>query len=750
MDSLPRDRAKIEAVIRSALAVRAASLVERKQAGGRDTESLAESLPYRDIIPFLIGCLGELRDGSSGRGNAAGLFPMSQVEIDHLLFPAGVGMRQRDELVVNVSQLVKTLETAMELEDYENAMLRQQQRQSQASSRSRTSQQQQPPPLPPPPTYAASLRVASASSPQSNVNLRRSASLFALQAINEDGGGSSSQDAHPPAPVAALPDRPPSVPNRTSSLRTSSPEPRPSVLGLHHARAASTSTARSPTPGSPPAHSLPHIRGTSSPHSPPARHTVAMDPTRPHSPVLIISSRCVTPGLPEVRGSPSLGVPIQAVPPASMPAARRADSQFPFYVELRGERGATAPAVPHSVSPPPQLPARTAAVAPKDPSALPRSDSTLVGIPDSAKPGAPKSTAEKPRKLRRKPLTGGPHGGGARILRTRRASSSSTASSADADCSTTLQPPPAGAQWALPGRPARPALGMVFFVTASFAVLMLCIVLEGGMEPLTQNPWLGPNQTALVHWGARYVDCMRPSARVPPDRVLAVCGMGGMHAQWWRWITASFVPRGFIQFLFTTALSLRLGSPLEKSFGLRRTLAIYLVTGAAGFLASGLLRPGQLETGANGSAYGLLGALFVDHLVHWPVLVHPFLDLLKWVLGTALALAIGWVLPFVDNIVHVAGWAAGILVAVAIRPRVVLVLPTPRFDGDADADGPVLVVLPSATALSQRRRIAGLLVRVVALVAVVAAGYIGASLFYRSTGPVDCYACRYLNWSTLP
>ena len=78
--------------------------------------------------------------------------------------------------------------------------------------------------------------------------------------------------------------------------------------------------------------------------------------------------------------------------------------------------------------------------------------------------------------------------------------------------------------------------------------------------------------------------------------------------QWWRLITAGFLHGGVFHILMNSWAMYDLGAQVEQAYGTSRFLVLYLVSGAAGFLASWWWSP-ALSIGASASIFGLIGAM---------------------------------------------------------------------------------------------------------------------------------------------
>ena len=79
--------------------------------------------------------------------------------------------------------------------------------------------------------------------------------------------------------------------------------------------------------------------------------------------------------------------------------------------------------------------------------------------------------------------------------------------------------------------------------------------------------------------------------------------------QWWRLLTPMVLHGSMLHLLFNTYALYVLGPQVESTFGTARFLAVYLVSGLAGSVASYVWNADALSVGASGAIFGLFGAL---------------------------------------------------------------------------------------------------------------------------------------------
>ncbi len=126
--------------------------------------------------------------------------------------------------------------------------------------------------------------------------------------------------------------------------------------------------------------------------------------------------------------------------------------------------------------------------------------------------------------------------------------------------------------------------------------------------------------------------------------------------QWWRLITAGFLHGGVLHILMNSWALYDLGAQVEQAYGTARFLALYLVSSAAGFLAS-TYWSNTLSIGASAALFGLIGAMIAFGYRHRGSLLGVEMRSIytRWVIyGLLFSL-----MPGIDLAAHVGGLAAG-------------------------------------------------------------------------------------------
>ncbi len=152
----------------------------------------------------------------------------------------------------------------------------------------------------------------------------------------------------------------------------------------------------------------------------------------------------------------------------------------------------------------------------------------------------------------------------------------------------------------------------------------------------------------LLAWGANF----RP----------ALDGAGSL-----RLLTSMFLHGGLIHLLMNMYGLLIAGTLLEPVLGSFRLMTAYLLTGLAGSIASVMFHPATVSVGASGAIFGLFGLLLVAMAMGDPrVAALRRVFMTNVLFFVALNLALGFMLPGIDNAAHIGGFLVGALLGFLI------------------------------------------------------------------------------------
>lgn len=160
----------------------------------------------------------------------------------------------------------------------------------------------------------------------------------------------------------------------------------------------------------------------------------------------------------------------------------------------------------------------------------------------------------------------------------------------------------------------------------------------------------GPETQNLLRWGAKY-------------------GPYIAEGEYWRLALPMFLHVGFFHLLTNLFGLVIFGSMVERTFGSRNFVAIYLTAGVLGNAVSFLAGPNP-GVGASGSVFGILGAFGVYLLLNRKLLGQMGRQQLTSIgVIVAINVVLGLATPGIDNAAHFGGLIAGGIVAALIAPR---------------------------------------------------------------------------------
>jgi membrane associated rhomboid family serine protease len=139
--------------------------------------------------------------------------------------------------------------------------------------------------------------------------------------------------------------------------------------------------------------------------------------------------------------------------------------------------------------------------------------------------------------------------------------------------------------------------------------------------------------------------------------------------EYWRLLTACFLHIGPLHLLFNSWALFSFGPHMERRFGGWRYLSLYLLAGIAGNVLS-FLGSSSLSAGASGAIFGLIGAAIVYYATYRQQFGQSGRRQLTNVLIVAgYNLVFGLTAGGIDNLGHLGGLAAGLLLGWAFCPR---------------------------------------------------------------------------------
>ena len=154
---------------------------------------------------------------------------------------------------------------------------------------------------------------------------------------------------------------------------------------------------------------------------------------------------------------------------------------------------------------------------------------------------------------------------------------------------------------------------------------------------------------------------------VPSNRALVIFGAAGSYpvfgfGMWWTLLSAGWLHGSALHILFNMMWVRDLGPTMADIIGPSRTVIIYTVSGASGFLVS-TLAGAPLTIGASASVFGLLGAL-----VHYGRKSGSSLIRGQAMNYAVILFVMGFLMTGVDNFAHAGGFAGGYLTSAFFNP----------------------------------------------------------------------------------
>jgi rhomboid protease GluP len=139
--------------------------------------------------------------------------------------------------------------------------------------------------------------------------------------------------------------------------------------------------------------------------------------------------------------------------------------------------------------------------------------------------------------------------------------------------------------------------------------------------------------------------------------------------EYWRLLSAMFLHIGLMHLAFNGYALAAIGTELERLLGWQRFLAIYLVSGLFGGLASYAFSD-SLSAGASGAIFGIIGALAAFFLRHRQQLgAWGQRRLANIAFLIVINLVLGFTQPAIDNMAHLGGLISGFCLGWFLMPR---------------------------------------------------------------------------------
>jgi rhomboid protease GluP len=139
----------------------------------------------------------------------------------------------------------------------------------------------------------------------------------------------------------------------------------------------------------------------------------------------------------------------------------------------------------------------------------------------------------------------------------------------------------------------------------------------------------------------------------------------------WRFFTSMFLHGGLTHLLFNGYALFVFGLEMERIFGPERYIVIYILSGLFGSLASFATKGNEtFSVGASGAIFGIIGmslAFFWLHKDKMGQFGRQRMSSILFIVGFNLFL--GYTIPGIDNMAHIGGLIAGLLLGLGLAPQ---------------------------------------------------------------------------------
>jgi rhomboid protease GluP len=148
-------------------------------------------------------------------------------------------------------------------------------------------------------------------------------------------------------------------------------------------------------------------------------------------------------------------------------------------------------------------------------------------------------------------------------------------------------------------------------------------------------------------------------------------GPATLGGQWWRLLSSTFIHGGIVHLAFNMQCLWQLGKLTERLYGNWAFLALYILSGLGGSVASLWWNPGTLSVGASGAIFGvaggLMGFLYMGKLPLPRAATRSILS--STMIFVGYNLLYGFTSTGIDNAAHIGGLITGALAgALLTRP----------------------------------------------------------------------------------
>lgn len=159
------------------------------------------------------------------------------------------------------------------------------------------------------------------------------------------------------------------------------------------------------------------------------------------------------------------------------------------------------------------------------------------------------------------------------------------------------------------------------------------------------------------------------------DKALIILGAkwneGITHGEYWRFLTCTFLHGHLMHLVVNVAAIYIFGQEVESLYGSFKFLLIYLLSSWGASLSSYTFSTG-ISVGASGAVFGIIGSLVVFFFMQREKVTGAELKFKSMYTLVIMNLALGFLLPRIDNYAHIGGLLTGSIFAYFIYPEYVI------------------------------------------------------------------------------
>jgi len=152
----------------------------------------------------------------------------------------------------------------------------------------------------------------------------------------------------------------------------------------------------------------------------------------------------------------------------------------------------------------------------------------------------------------------------------------------------------------------RPFFTYILLFVCTVTLIASIAVNGWKVEPLDENPMIGPSAETLVLMGAK-------------STYLIVNEDEG-----WRLLSSTILHAGLVHYFINMLALWFVGGAIETSHGWIAAMIIFILSAVGGTIMSAIFLPEYITVGASGGIFGFIGACLADIIMNWKLLFCDF------------------------------------------------------------------------------------------------------------------------------